>query len=103
MQAVIQPLLNLNEYQEIRSRLPENRGVLQLSAEDIFLNYVLFHRVNDEEVIPCRSFFYDKIKDRVKGLCGKEEILELNYWCAEEVTYHAGDERTLPRFPYPPG
>ena len=32
MQAVIQPLLNLNEYQEIRSRLPKNRGVLQLSG-----------------------------------------------------------------------
>ena len=77
-------------------RLWEEKEVVRAIPEDIFLNYVLFHRVNDEEVIPCRSFFYDKIKDRVKGLCGKEEILELNYWCAEEVTYHAGDERTLP-------
>ena len=32
MQVFMQPLENLTEYQEIRSRLPKNRGVLQLSG-----------------------------------------------------------------------
>ena len=32
MQALIQPLLKLNEYGEIQSRLKSNRGVLQLSG-----------------------------------------------------------------------
>ena len=32
MQVFMQPLENLTEYREIRSRLPKNRGVLQLSG-----------------------------------------------------------------------
>ena len=32
MQVFMQPLENLTEYQEIRSRLPKTRGVLQLSG-----------------------------------------------------------------------
>lgn len=63
--------------------------------EDIFLNYVLFHRVNEEEIAPCRTFFRAKIGDRVKGLDLKEAAEEVNYWCAEEATYHCTDDRTL--------
>lgn len=33
----------------------ENSGVAEL-PEEIFLNYVLFHRVNEEEIAPCRTF-----------------------------------------------
>ncbi|QHQ61317.1 transglutaminase [Anaerocolumna sedimenticola] len=62
--------------------------------EDIFLNYVLYHRVNEEEILPCRSFFYDKLKERIRYLTMKEAVLEVNYWCAEEVTYQSTDERT---------
>ena len=32
MQVFMQPLENLTQYQEIRERLPKNRGVLQLSG-----------------------------------------------------------------------
>ncbi|MFR2649553.1 MAG: transcription-repair coupling factor, partial [Blautia coccoides] len=53
MQAVIQPLLNLNEYQEIRSRLPENRGVLQLSgcieSQKAHVMYGLFEGMRQDE------------------------------------------------------
>ncbi|MDC7289922.1 transglutaminase domain-containing protein [Blautia schinkii] len=63
--------------------------------EDIFLNYVLYHRVNEEEIAPCRSLFYEKVKDRIEGLHGREAALEVNYWCVEEATYHCTDDRTL--------
>lgn len=63
--------------------------------EDIFLNYVLFHRVNEEEIAPCRTFFRAEIGDRVVGLDLKAAALEVNYWCAEEATYHCTDDRTL--------
>lgn len=72
------------EYSEVRS-LPE----------DIFLNYVLFHRVNEEEIRPCRSLFYESLKDRIKDLDKKEALLEVNHWCAKEVTYQSTDARTL--------
>ena len=26
----------------------------------------------------------------------KDAAIEVNYWCAEEATYHSGDDRTLP-------
>lgn len=72
----------------------ELEGVRKL-PEDIYLNYVLYHRVNEEEITPCRRFFYEKLKDRISGLTGKEEALEVNYWCVEEATYQSTDDRTL--------
>ncbi|CUX48527.1 transglutaminase-like domain-containing protein [Clostridium sp. C105KSO13] len=63
--------------------------------EEIFLNYVLCHRVNEEEILPCRSLFYNQLKDRVQGMAPKERMLEVNYWCAENATYQSTDDRTL--------
>ena len=63
--------------------------------EDIFLNYVLFHRVNEEEIAPCRTFFRTEIGTRIQGMNFRESALEVNYWCAEEATYHCTDDRTL--------
>ena len=64
--------------------------------EEMFLNYILDHRVNEEEVLPCRSFFWNELKDRIEGKNAKDAAIEVNYWCAEEATYHSGDDRTLP-------
>ena len=63
--------------------------------EDIFVNYVLFHRVNEEEIAPCRTFFRTEIGTRIQGMNFREAALEVNYWCAEEATYHCTDDRTL--------
>lgn len=62
---------------------------------DIFLNYVLHYRVNEEEIRPCRQEFWRQIKDRIRGKKPMEAALEINYWCAQEATYQSGDERTL--------
>ena len=63
--------------------------------EDIFLNYVLFHRVNEEEIAPCRTFFYEELAERTRGMDIKAAALEINYWCAQESAYHCTDDRTL--------
>lgn len=73
------------------------RNLPQVAAfpEEIYLNYVLFHRVNEEEIAPCRKFFREKIGQRIAEMPIKEAALEVNYWCAEEVTYQSSDDRTL--------
>ena len=72
----------------------ENPQVADM-PEDIFLNYVLFHRVNEEEIAPCRTFFRTEIGTRIQGMDFRKAALEVNYWCAEEATYHCTDDRTL--------
>ena len=64
--------------------------------DEMFLNYILDHRVNEEEVLPCRTLFWNELKDRIEGKNAKDAAIEVNYWCAEEATYHSGDDRTLP-------
>ena len=75
--------------------LYENLESVRNLPEELFLNYVLQHRVNEEEVIPCREEFWNLLKDRVSGKSQLDAALEVNFWCAEEATYHSGDSRTL--------
>lgn len=63
--------------------------------EDIFLHHILYYRINTENIEDCRGFFYDKLIDRIKGLSVREAVLEINYWCAENGTYEASDNRTI--------
>ena len=63
--------------------------------EDIFLNYVLHIRVNEEELCDCRKFFHSQLAGRVAGLDGAGAVIEANYWCAENVMYQATDTRTI--------
>ena len=72
----------------------ENSPFVQEYPEEFFLNYVLFHRANDEEIKPCRTFFWDKLKDRIQGFDMEAAILEINHWCAGEVMYQGTDART---------
>lgn len=61
---------------------------------DIFLNFVLPVRVNNENLDDFRTEMYDEILDRVKGLTMEQAALEINHWCHEKVTYRPTDERT---------
>ncbi len=63
--------------------------------EDIFIRDVLYYRINSEKIEDCRPFFYDQLKDRIKGMPMERAVLEVNYWAAEHVTYKASDDRTL--------
>ena len=63
--------------------------------EDIFLNYVLHIRCNEEDLCDCRKLFYDILKDRVNHLSMHDAIIETNYWNAENVMYQLTDSRTI--------
>lgn len=70
--------------------------------ENIFANYVLHYRVNNEDIGDTRGFFYDRIiraaGDKIAALPGEDAMyraaLEVNYWCAREATYRSTDART---------
>lgn len=62
---------------------------------EIFEHYVLFPRVNDEDLSFHRRTFYDALWPRVRGLAKVEEmVLEVNRWCHEWASYQAQDPRT---------
>ena len=62
--------------------------------EDIFLNYVLHYRINNEPIEDCRKLFYNMIYHKLGNKSMYESVLQVNYWCAENVTYKSTDERT---------
>lgn len=75
----------LKENSQWNSQIPEN----------IFLNYVLYYRINNEKIENCRAFFYHQLQKRIGGKSMKEAAIEVNVWCAEHVAYQATDERTV--------
>lgn len=74
--------------------LAENSQWKDLIPEDVFFNFVLYYRINNERIEDCRPFFYNALRERISGKSMREAVLEVNIWCAEHVTYRATDERT---------
>ncbi len=62
--------------------------------EKIFTNYVLHYRVHNEDITDTRSFFYNRIKERIAGKNMYDAAVETNYWCAEKATYQNTYMRT---------
>ena len=62
--------------------------------ERLFANYVLHHRINNEDIADTRGFFYDRVIGQVEGKDMFHAIVEANYWCAREATYRSTDGRT---------
>lgn len=83
------------DYAKHGAYLWNNSPYREKIPEDIFLNYVAAYRINEEEISPCRSFFYEQIGGRIVGKTMEEAAIEVNYWCAEEATYRTTDERTV--------
>lgn len=71
----------------------ENEPGVKEIPQFIFMNYILHYRVNEEEISPCRSYFYQQLKDKITSGSLTERILDINYWCAGEVTYQSTDDR----------
>lgn len=74
--------------------LRENMEWCRELTEDIFVHHVLYYRINSEDISDCRKFFYEQLKDRIQGMSLTEAVIEINYWCAENIMYEATDERT---------
>ncbi len=62
---------------------------------DLFLNYVLMPRVNNEHLDGSRRTLQEVLWPRVQGKTMEAAALEVNYWCLEHATYHPSDDRTL--------
>lgn len=62
--------------------------------EEIFFDYVLNYRINNEAIEDCRPVLYSLLSGRIAGKSMKEAALEVNLWCAEHVVYRSTDERT---------
>lgn len=75
--------------------LRENVPFARNAPEEIFLHYIFYPRINSEELVDCRRFFYDLAAPVTKGLPEEEAALAVNRWCAAQMTYAASDDRTL--------
>ena len=62
--------------------------------EKLFANYVLHHRVHNEDITDTRKFFHDQLRERTSHLSMYEAAVEANYWCAEKATYQSTFMRT---------
>ena len=62
--------------------------------EKLFANYVLHHRVHNEDIADTRSFFYDRLIERVEEKDMYAAAWETNFWCAEKATYRTTFRRT---------
>ena len=63
--------------------------------EEIFLHYVLFPRVNDEDLSFHREIFRSALWERILPFSTTAEmLLEVNRWCHETASYQMQDDRT---------
>lgn len=62
--------------------------------ERIFANYVLHHRIHNEDMSDARRFFYDRLAERIRGRDMYGAAVEANYWCLEKATYQTSYMRT---------
>lgn len=62
--------------------------------EDLFAAYVVHPRINTEDLVDCRAFFWEQLQERVAGKSLEEAALAVNVWCAEQGTYRSSDART---------
>ncbi len=74
--------------------LKKNMAWCKTVPDDIFLNYVLFYRINNEDIEECRKHFYDLMYERIAGKTMHDAALEVNYWCLENAVYQTTDDRT---------
>ncbi len=93
--AVDYPFSLFREYAEHGVFLYHQGPFVDKIPIELFLNYVLLHRVNNEDLVSCRKFFYDLLHDEIEDCDMTEAVKKINYWCAQEVTYRASDQRTI--------
>lgn len=63
--------------------------------EDIFIHCVYYPRINSEDLVDCRRFFYDKLQPLVEGQSATDAALTVNRWCAAQMTYEMTDTRSI--------
>lgn len=66
--------------------------------DELFYDYVLPPRVNNEFLDGSRGWLYEQLRDRVHEKTMLDAALEVNYWCCERATYMSTDDRTIGPF-----
>lgn len=92
--AVSYPFATFLSYAEHGVMLWEEGAFSKKIPEELFLPYVVYHRVNTEDICPCRSFFLDQTRGLLQEESMEETVKALNYWCAAQASYRASDDRT---------
>ena len=67
----------------------------KLYEGELFFNYILPPRINNEDLTDYRMAFFEELYPRVENLSPGKAALEVNYWCYEKATYRSTDFRTL--------
>ncbi|MCK9342394.1 MAG: transglutaminase-like domain-containing protein [Massilibacteroides sp.] len=62
--------------------------------ERLFNYFVLPIRINNENLDISRKVFYKELHPLLKGLSTEEQVLAVNHWCYEKVTYRPSSVRT---------
>lgn len=62
---------------------------------EIYLPYVLHHRVNSECLDGSRGMLMAWIRPHIQGKDMRQAALAVNYWCYAHATYTPADDRTL--------
>lgn len=65
---------------------------------ELFLNFVLSFRLNNEDLVPYKRPIFDELFPRIKDITMEQAVLEVNYWCFEKATYQSTDIRTSSPF-----
>lgn len=80
----------------VREHTPWGRNL----PEEIFLNYVLPYRINNEHIVFYQKIFWDELQKELFEGKDKENLtlyraaVEVNYWCLKKATYQSTNERT---------
>jgi len=80
----------LRDTLEIMRKVPWGSKV----TGELFFNYVLPLRINNEDLTDHREQFFHELYPRIKDLSMRDSVLEVNYWCLEKATYRSTDIRT---------
>ena len=62
--------------------------------EDVFRAFVLFPRVNNENLEFYQGPIWEELSERIAGKSMDEAVREVNFWCYEKATYQSTDDRT---------
>ena len=62
--------------------------------DDIFFDFVLPYRVNDEDFAVCSDIFFEELYPMVCDKSLAVAAKEVNYWCLSKATYQSSDDRT---------
>ena len=68
---------------------------LKTVPPEIFFPYVLYHRINSEQLDGSRDFLLEELLPHVQGKSMEQAALSVNYWCYAHATYTPADDRTL--------